>query len=103
MTTRVALDPDNAARGLGQLVVALLEIIRDLLERQAIRRADSGSLTEDEIERLGQALLALDERFEELRNLFAAEAGDAALSADVAGLLDLDLNELCSRSRGTSS
>ena len=63
----------DAGQGLGQVVVAVLEILRDLLERQAIRRVESGSLTPDEIERLGQALIALDRRFTELRELLTEE------------------------------
>jgi hypothetical protein len=59
--------PADAGQGLGQVVVAVLEILRDLLERQAIRRMESGSLTPDEVERLGQALIALDRQFAELR------------------------------------
>jgi hypothetical protein len=65
--------PADAGQGLGQVVVAVLEILRDLLERQAIRRVESGSLTPDEIERLGQALIALDRRFTELRELLTEE------------------------------
>jgi hypothetical protein len=65
--------PADSGRGLGQVVVAVLEILRDLLERQAIRRVESGSLTPDEIERLGQALIALDRRFAELREILTEE------------------------------
>ncbi|MGH3728916.1 MAG: gas vesicle protein K [Micromonosporaceae bacterium] len=67
---RIAADADDVGRGLGQLVVALLEIVRELLERQALRRADSGDLDDVQIERLGQALQALEERFAELRETF---------------------------------
>lgn len=65
--------PADSGRGLGQVVVAVLEILRDLLERQAIRRVESGSLNPDEIERLGQALIALDRRFAELREALTEE------------------------------
>jgi Gas vesicle protein K len=65
--------PADAGRGLGQVVVAVLEILRDLLERQAIRRVESGSLTPDEVERLGQALIALDQRFTEIREVLTEE------------------------------
>ncbi|HKS46893.1 MAG TPA: gas vesicle protein K [Amycolatopsis sp.] len=63
-TTRI---PADSGQGLGKLVVAVLEIVRDLLERQALRRVDSGSLSADEVERLGNALIALDRQFAELR------------------------------------
>jgi hypothetical protein len=65
--------PADAGRGLGQVVVAVLEIIRDLLERQAVRRMESGSLTSDEVERLGLALIALDRQFTELRETLTME------------------------------
>lgn len=59
--------PADSGRGLGQLVVAVLEVLRDLIERQAIHRAESGELTPDQVERLGQALIALDRQFAALR------------------------------------
>jgi hypothetical protein len=65
--------PADAGRGLGQVVVAVLEILRDLLARQAIRRVEYGSLTPDEVERLGQALIALDQRFTEIREVLTEE------------------------------
>jgi hypothetical protein len=71
---RIAAD---SGQGLGELVIAILEIIRDLLERQALRRVDGGSLSPDEIERLGQALIALDRQFAELREFLTNQAGDA--------------------------
>ncbi|HEV7896615.1 MAG TPA: gas vesicle protein K [Planosporangium sp.] len=77
---RLNIDPDDAGRGLGRLVIALLEIVRQLLERQALRRVDAGSLTPDETERLGQALLALEQRFAELREMFDISADDIRLS-----------------------
>lgn len=74
----VAVDPDRVERGLAQLVLTLVELLRDLLERQAVRRMEGGQLTEEETERLGQAFLALGERMEELKEVF--------------GLTDEDLN-----------
>ena len=62
--------PADAGRGLGHLVVTVLDIVRDVLERQALRRLDAGTLTDDEIERLGQGLIALEQRFAELRAAF---------------------------------
>lgn len=56
----IKIDEDDLKAGLLGLVVALIEIIRDLLERQAIRRMDNGSLTGEEIERLGRALSDLE-------------------------------------------
>lgn len=61
------MDEKNLKQGLLGLVVALVEIIQDLVERQAIRRIDGGRLDEDEIERLGKALIDLDEAIEKIK------------------------------------
>jgi hypothetical protein len=61
------VDEKNLKQGLLGLVVALVEIIQDLVERQAIRRIDGGRLDEDEIERLGKALIDLDEAIEKIK------------------------------------
>jgi Gas vesicle protein K len=66
--------PADSGRGLGRLVIAILDIVRDLLERQALRRVDSGSLTPEQVERLGQALIALDRQFAELREVLTERA-----------------------------
>ncbi|BBA95426.1 putative gas vesicle synthesis protein [Actinacidiphila reveromycinica] len=62
----VDLDPDNAARDLVSLVLTLVELVRQLLERQAVRRLDQDDLTPDQEERLGLALMRLDEAMTEL-------------------------------------
>ncbi|WIY05171.1 gas vesicle protein K [Amycolatopsis mongoliensis] len=59
--------PADAGRGLGHLVVTVLDILREVLERQALRRLDAGTLTETQVEDLGQALIALELRFAEIR------------------------------------
>jgi len=61
------VDEKNLKQGLLGLVVALVEVIQDLVERQAIRRIEGGSLDEDEIERLGKALIDLDEAIEKIK------------------------------------
>ena len=63
----VDIDEKNLKHGVLGLVIALVEIIRDALNLQAIRRMDGGSLTEEEIERLGQALMDLDGAIEEIK------------------------------------
>jgi tRNA(Met) C34 N-acetyltransferase TmcA len=75
---RIALDPDNVRKGLGQLVLTVIELIRKLLEKQALRRIESESLTDEEIERLGRTLLGLQEQVDWLKVQF--------------GLTDEDLN-----------
>ena len=64
-------DPEEVRRSVMQLVLTLVDFIRQVLERQALRRMDEGSLTPDEIERVGLALMKLEETVHEL----AAEAG----------------------------
>ncbi len=63
----VDIDEKSLKHGLLGLVVALVEIIRDALKLQAIRRVEGGSLTEEKIERLGQALMDLDLAIEEIK------------------------------------
>ncbi|MET9023345.1 gas vesicle protein K [Actinopolymorpha sp. NPDC004070] len=87
-TPRIDANAEDLGRGLGQLVVALLELVRDLLERQAIRRMDGGSLDDEEIERLGEALLELEDKFAELREIFGVEREGLRLPVDVDDLLD---------------
>lgn len=67
---RIRADSDELSEGLGQLVVTVLDVVRELLERQVLRRVEAGTLNEDEIERLGRALIDLDTRFDELRAKF---------------------------------
>jgi hypothetical protein len=76
---RVSADADQLGQGLGRLVLAVLQLVRDLLERQALRRVDSGSLDDEQIERLGRALMGLEDRFAELRTAFGCAAADLDL------------------------
>ncbi len=63
----INLDEDNLKDGLLGLVVALVEIIQELLERQALRRMESGRLSDTEVERLGVALYELQEALEKIK------------------------------------
>jgi len=67
---RLKLTPDNADSGLAKLVLTLVELIRKLVEKQAMRRVDGGLLTDDEIERLGETLMKLEMKMEELKKHF---------------------------------
>jgi hypothetical protein len=84
---RVAADSEDLGRGLGRLVVVLLDVVRQLLERQAVRRMAAGELTDPEVERLGRALLALQDQFTELREVLGVAPEDARLPVDLAALL----------------
>ena len=59
---RVSADPETLEKGLAQLVLTLIELLRQLMERQALRRIDAGTVTDEEIERLGRTFMALAER-----------------------------------------
>ncbi len=75
---RINADPERVEQGLARLVLTVIELLRHVLEHQAIRRMDGGSLSEEEIERVGLALLKLNHRMDELKATF--------------GLTDADLN-----------
>jgi hypothetical protein len=68
--SRIELTPDNAESGLAKLVLTLVELIRKLVEKQAMRRVEGGTLTDDEIERLGETLMKLELKMEELKKHF---------------------------------
>ena len=84
---RIDADPERVERGLAQLVLTLIELLRQLMERQAVRRIDHGSLTDDEVERLGLAFMRLDERMEELKREFGLEDRDLNLDLGPLGRL----------------
>jgi hypothetical protein len=67
---RLALEKDNVKKGLGRLVLALIKLLHELLERQAIRRMEGGSLSEAEIEKLGLTLMKQGEEISRLREEF---------------------------------
>lgn len=81
---RINLQPDRAKNGLAQLVLTLIKLLHELLERQAIRRLEAGTLSEEQIERLGFTLMRQGEELERLRKEFGLEQED----------LDLDLGPL---------
>lgn len=84
---RINADPDNVQRGLAKLVLTLIELLRQLMERQALRRVEAGSLSDEEIERLGQTFMKLEERMEELKRVFGLE--DEELNLNLGPLGDL--------------
>jgi hypothetical protein len=84
LPARVNADPHNVEKGLAQLVLTLVELLRQLMERQAIRRMEGGSLTDEEIERLGTTFMLLQRRMGELKKSFGLE--DADLNIDLGPL-----------------
>ncbi len=67
---RISADPEVVENGLAKLVLSIVELVRRLLERQALRRMDAGNLSDQEIERLGNALMKLEEKMGELKSAF---------------------------------
>ena len=87
LSGRVEADPENVERGLAQLVLTLVELLRQLMERQALRRMETGTLTDEEVERLGETFMKLEQRMEELKREFGLE--DADLNLNLGPLGDL--------------
>ena len=85
--SRINADPQNVEKGLSKLVLTLIELLRQLMERQAIRRMEGGSLTDDEVERLGQTFLLLRRRLGELREAFGLTEHDLNLDLGPLGKL----------------
>jgi Gas vesicle protein K len=80
MTTRIEADPENVEKGLVQLVLTIVELLRQLMERQALHRIEGGSLSEAEIESLGRTFMALSERMDELKEHFGLDDKDLNLN-----------------------
>lgn len=85
--TRLENTPENAAKGMAQLVLTLIELLRKLMEKQAIRRLEAGSLSDEEAERVGQTFMLLEEKMAELRKLFDLEEEDLNLNLGPLGKL----------------
>ena len=77
---RINADEKTVEKDLAKLVLALVDLVRQLMERQAIRRVNAGSLSEDEVERMGETFLKLDRRMAELRTVFGLQGEDLNLS-----------------------
>lgn len=84
---RINADGERVERGLAQLVLTLIDLVRQLLERQALRRVEGGTLSDDEVERLGTALMRLEERMEELKKEFGLSDEDLNLDLGPLGRL----------------
>jgi hypothetical protein len=87
LPSRIQLQPDNVRNGLAQLVLTLVELLRELLERQALRRIDAGTLGAGEIERMGTTFLRLAEEIERLKQHFGFSDEDLNLNLGPLGKL----------------
>ncbi|MEV4641095.1 gas vesicle protein K [Actinoplanes sp. NPDC049548] len=82
--TRLALEEETVGRGLATLVLTVVELLRRLMEQQALRRVDEGDLSEEQIEKLGSTLMALEEAMVEVCGRFGLTLAD----------VDIDLGPL---------
>jgi hypothetical protein len=76
---RVELEPGRIERGLLRLVLSIVELLRQLMEKQAMRRIDAGSLSEDEIDRVGRSLMEVEATIRRLQEQFGIDDIDIDL------------------------
>jgi Gas vesicle protein K len=76
LPSRIDVNTEGIEQGLAQLVLTLVEFLRQLLERQAVRRMEGGSLSDEEVERVGLALMKLEEKVHELAEQFGLRPSD---------------------------
>ena len=84
---RIDADPESVERGLVCLVLTLVELLRQLMERQALRRVDDGTLADDQIEKIGWTLMTLEQKMAELRDHFGLDPEDLNLDLGPLGPL----------------
>ena len=84
---KINFDPDKVERGMAQLVLTVVELVYQLMERQALRRMDGGSLNDEQIERLGTAFMQIDACIEELTEVFGIKREDLNLDLGPLGNL----------------
>lgn len=84
---RLDASADDIEAGLARLVLTLVEFLRQVLEHQAVRRMEGGSLTDEEIENVGVALMRLEERLGEIKTVFGLEGEDLNIDLGPLGRL----------------
>jgi len=87
LPSRINIDVQSVEQGLAKLVLTLIEFIRRLLEKQAVRRMEGGDLSPEQIEELGLALMRLEAKLQELKTQFGLEAEDLNLDLGPIGRL----------------
>ena len=80
LPSRINADPEQVEKGLAQLVLTLVELLRQLMERQALRRMENDTLTDEQIERLGETFMKLEQRMGELKEHFGLRDEDLNLN-----------------------
>jgi Gas vesicle protein K/Gas vesicle protein len=84
---RLNTDPDKVENGLAKLVLTLIEVLRKVLEHQAVRRMEGGHLSDEEVERLGVALLRLNDRMQDMKGIFGLTDDDLQIDLGPLGRL----------------
>jgi hypothetical protein len=87
LAQRIETDPESVERDLFKLVLTIIELVRQLMEKQALRRVDEGDLSEDQIESLGLGLMKLEEAMEDLKSRYDLTADDLNLDLGPLGTL----------------
>jgi hypothetical protein len=84
---RIDANPENVEKGLAKLVLTLIELVRQLMEKQGMRRMESGSLSEEEIEKLGETFMKLENKMKELKEILGLKDEDLNLNLGPLGNL----------------
>ncbi|WP_267898831.1 gas vesicle protein K [Saccharopolyspora rhizosphaerae] len=87
MENRINTDKDSVERDLMKLVLTIIELLRQLMEKQALRRVEAGNLTDDQEERIGLTLMLLEDRMTELRDRYDLTPEDLNLDLGPLGNL----------------
>jgi hypothetical protein len=83
----LGLNQDNVDQGLAKLVLTVIELLRKLMENQAMRRIENGTVTDEETERMGETFIKLDEKMTELREIFNLKESDLNIDLGPLGKL----------------
>ena len=87
LTQRIATDPDGIQRDLFKLVLTVVELLRQLMEAQALRRVEEGDLSDAQVEALGLGLMRLEEAMDELKERFDLTTADLNIDLGPLGTL----------------
>jgi hypothetical protein len=87
LSRRINADPESVEQGLAQLVLTIVDLLRELMERQALRRIDAGTLDDEQVEQLGRTFMLLQERMDELVEEFGLTRDDLNLNLGPLGNL----------------
>ena len=87
LPNRIEATPEDVEAGLAKLVLTLIEFLRQILEHQAVRRMEGGTLSDEEIEKLGLTLMRLQDRLQEMKDEFGLAGEDLNIDLGPLGRL----------------